>query len=184
MLLLDKQGLLEPYAPKDLAAIKPEFRDPAQPPAWVGMNAWVAAVCFNTVEAAKSGLPKPVIVVRPRRSALQGQGGDAASGLVGHRLSSTSPAWIKTFGEAKAWEFMDRLHDNIVVYEHSGLRALSPRGRRGLSGRHLVTSFAAAQARQQGRADRGAGDEGRRRLGHGCRRHPARHEASPKRPVG
>ena len=31
-------------------------------------------------------------------------------------------AWIQMFGEAKAWEFMDRLHDNIAVYEHSGTR--------------------------------------------------------------
>jgi iron(III) transport system substrate-binding protein len=60
MLLLDKRGLLEPYAPKNLAAIKPAFRDSANPPAWVGMEAWVAAVCFNTVEAAKLGLAKPV----------------------------------------------------------------------------------------------------------------------------
>ena len=60
MLLLDKRGLLEPYAPKNLAAIKPAFRDPANPPAWVGMEAWVATVCFNTVEAAKLGLAKPV----------------------------------------------------------------------------------------------------------------------------
>src|SRR4029453_2173148 len=34
MLLLDKRGLLEPYAPKTLATIKPAFRDPANPPAW------------------------------------------------------------------------------------------------------------------------------------------------------
>lgn len=39
MLLLEKKGLLEPYAPKNLAAIKPSFRDPANPPAWVGMEA-------------------------------------------------------------------------------------------------------------------------------------------------
>src|SRR3982750_644580 len=59
MLLLDKRGLLEPYAPKNLAGIKPAFRDPANPPAWVGMEAWVAAVCFNTIEAQKLSLPKP-----------------------------------------------------------------------------------------------------------------------------
>ena len=54
---------------KDLAGIKifyialqsnteGAFRDPANPPSWVGLMAWVAAVCFNTVEAAKKGIPK------------------------------------------------------------------------------------------------------------------------------
>jgi len=29
-------------------------------------------------------------------------------------------AWIQMFGEDKAWAFMDRLHDNIAFYAHSG----------------------------------------------------------------
>jgi len=28
--------------------------------------------------------------------------------------------WIQMMGEAKAWDFMDRLHQNIAVYVHSG----------------------------------------------------------------
>src|SRR6478735_9935724 len=56
---LKERGLLEPYAPKGLAALKPSFRDPAYPPAYVGMEGWVAAICFNTVEAQKLGLPRP-----------------------------------------------------------------------------------------------------------------------------
>src|SRR6516165_11000166 len=56
---LKSRGLLEPYAPKNLAALKPAFRDPADPPAYVGMEGWVAAVCFNTIEAKKLALAKP-----------------------------------------------------------------------------------------------------------------------------
>jgi len=29
-------------------------------------------------------------------------------------------AWIQLMGEKAAWEFMDKLHDNIAVYTHSG----------------------------------------------------------------
>ena len=148
MLLLDKQGLLEPYAPKDLALIKPEFRDPAQPPAWVGMNAWVATVCFNTVEAAKSGLPKPASwfdLVDPRFKGKVAMPHPASSGT-GYLLVA---GWIKTFGEAQAWEFMDRLHDNIVVYEHSGL-APCRRAAAGAFPVGISFDFAAAQARRQG----------------------------------
>src|SRR6478609_598503 len=58
-MLLKERGLLEPYAPKNLGALRPSFRDPADPPSYVGMEGWVAAVCFNTVEAQKLSLPKP-----------------------------------------------------------------------------------------------------------------------------
>lgn len=32
----------------------------------------------------------------------------------------TVSALIKLFGEKKAWEFMDKLNENIAVYTHSG----------------------------------------------------------------
>jgi iron(III) transport system substrate-binding protein len=148
MLLLDKRGLLDPYAPKNLASIKPAFRDPANPPAWVGMEAWVAAVCFNTVEAAKLGLAKPASwfdLTDPRFKGRLTMPHPASSGTGYFHVS----AWIQMFGEAKAWEFMDRLHDNIAVYEHSGTRPC----------RHAATGefplgisyeLAAASARQKG----------------------------------
>src|SRR5882762_4781953 len=148
MLLLDKRGLLEAYAPKNLANIKPAFRDPANPPAWVGMEAWVAAVCFNTVEAAKLGLAKPVAwfdLVEPRFKGKLTMPHPASSGTGYFHVS----AWIQMFGEAKAWEFMDRLHDNIAVYEHSGTRPC----RQAAAGEFplgISYELAAASARQKG----------------------------------
>ena len=58
--ILDQQGMLQPYAPKDLSKIGPNYRDAANPPAWVGMDVWAATLCFNTIEAQKQGLTKPV----------------------------------------------------------------------------------------------------------------------------
>ena len=148
MLLLDKRGLLEPYAPKNLAAIKPAFRDPANPPAWVGMEAWVAAVCFNTIEARKLSLPKPQSwfdLLDPRFKGKMAMPHPASSGTGYFHVS----AWIQMFGEAKAWEFMDRLHENIAVYEHSGTRPC----RQAASGEFPVGisyELAAASARQKG----------------------------------
>src|SRR6476620_975074 len=110
---LKERGLLEPYAPKGLAALKPSFRDPADPPSYVGMEAWVAAVCFNTVEAQKLALPKPVSwfdLLEPRFKGKITMPHPASSGTGYFHVS----AWIQTFGEARAWEFMDRLHDNIA----------------------------------------------------------------------
>lgn len=148
MLLLDKRGLLEPYAPKNLAAIKPAFRDPANPPAWVGMEAWVAAVCFNTIEAQKLSLPKPQSwfdLLDPRFKGKLTMPHPASSGTGYFHVS----AWIQMFGEAKAWEFMDRLNDNIAVYEHSGTRPC----RHAASGEFplgISYELAAASARQKG----------------------------------
>lgn len=148
MLLLEKKGLLEAYAPRNLAAIKPSFRDPANPPAWVGMEAWVAAVCFNTIEARKLSLPKPQSwfdLLDPRFKGKLTMPHPASSGTGYFHVS----AWIQTFGEARAWEFMDRLHDNIAVYEHSGTRPC----RQAASGEFPVGisyELAAASARQKG----------------------------------
>lgn len=148
MLLLDRRGLLEPYAPKNLAAIKPAFRDAANPPAWVGMEAWVAAVCFNTIEAQKLPLPKPQSwfdLLDPRFKGKLTMPHPASSGTGYFHVS----AWIQIFGEAKAWEFMDRLHENIAVYEHSGTRPC----RQAASGEFplgISYELAAASARQKG----------------------------------
>ena len=51
LLLMKSEGMLEAYAPKGLDKLDPKFRDQDDPPFWTGMDAWVAAICFNTVEA-------------------------------------------------------------------------------------------------------------------------------------
>ncbi len=52
LLVLKPEGMLMPYAPKGVERLDAQFRDKDNPPAWVGMDAWVAALCFNTVEAS------------------------------------------------------------------------------------------------------------------------------------
>jgi iron(III) transport system substrate-binding protein len=118
-MLLKERGLLDPYAPKNLAALKPSFRDPVDPPSYVGMEGWVAAVCFNTVESQKLGLPKPQSWFDLHDAKFKGKivmPHPASSGTGYFHVS----AWIQTFGEDKAWAFMDKLHENIAMYVHSG----------------------------------------------------------------
>lgn len=71
--ILDQQGMLQHYAPHDLGKIGPNYRDAANPPAWVGMDVWAATICFNTIEAEKQGLGKPVELARPDPARIQGQ---------------------------------------------------------------------------------------------------------------
>lgn len=118
---LKKRDMLVVYAPKNLAELRPAFRDPANPPSWIGMEAWVAAVCFNTVEAAKLNLPKPASWFDLLKPEFKGKiviSNPASSGTGYFHVSSFLQMW----GEEKGWKFMDDLHKNVAVYEHSGTK--------------------------------------------------------------
>ena len=119
MIQLKAKGLLDPHAPPNLAELKLQFRDKADPPHWVGMEAWVGALCLNTIEAEKKKLPVPKSWFDLTDPVYKGQlvmPHPASSGTGYYHVSS----WIQLFGEAKAWEFMDKLHPNIAFYEHGG----------------------------------------------------------------
>lgn len=114
-------GRLVPYAPANLAALRPTFRDKADPPSWVGMEAWVGALCFNTKEAEKLGLKRPQSWFDLLDPSFKGRivmPNPASSGTGYFHVS----AWIQLFGEEKAWAFMDGLHQNIAQYQHSGTK--------------------------------------------------------------
>ena len=46
-------GMLEAYTPKGADALKPAFKSGKSPTTWIGMDAWLAVICFNTVEGGK-----------------------------------------------------------------------------------------------------------------------------------
>jgi len=119
MAVFGNEGMLQGYAPKGLDKLSPQYRDPANPPLWVGMDVYGAAICFNTVEAAKLGLPKPETwqdLTKPIYKGRIVMPNPASSGT-GY-LDVTG--WIQMWGEADAWKFMDALHQNIAQYTHSG----------------------------------------------------------------
>jgi iron(III) transport system substrate-binding protein len=119
LMLLDKEGMLMPYAPKGLAAIKPAMRDARNPPTWVGMDVWSSAICFNTVEAARKQLPKPTSWADLTKPVYKGEitMPHPASSGTGYLMVS---AWLQLMGEQKGWAFMDALHQNVASYGHSG----------------------------------------------------------------
>jgi len=119
MAVFGNEGMLQGYAPKGLDKLSQQYRDPANPPLWVGMDVYGAAICFNTVEAAKLGLPKPETwqdLTKPIYKGRVVMPNPASSGT-GY-LDVTG--WIQMWGEADAWKFMDALHQNIAQYTHSG----------------------------------------------------------------
>jgi iron(III) transport system substrate-binding protein len=119
LMILDREGMLQPYAPRHLARIKPLFRDAKNPPAWVGMEAWAAAVCFNTIEGKKLNVKRPATwaaLLNPEFKGRVVMPHPASSGTGYLHVS----AWLQMWGEEAGWRYMDRLHENIHHYTHSG----------------------------------------------------------------
>jgi len=119
LLILDAEGMLEPYAPKGLDAIKPVFRSAKSPPTWVGIDAWMGAICYNTVEAAKKNLPKPeswADLLNPVYKGHITMPNPASSGTGFLTVSG----WLQSMGEEAAWAHMSGLNENIAAYTHSG----------------------------------------------------------------
>ncbi|MCU0773118.1 MAG: putative 2-aminoethylphosphonate ABC transporter substrate-binding protein [Ideonella sp.] len=123
MALFDKEGMLQPFAPLNLDAIMPQYRDRKNPPAWVGMNVWGATVCFNTVEAQKRGIPKPETWQDLTKPVYKGQvvmPNPASSGTGFFDVTAWLGLWGDDNGKGGGWKFMDALHENIMQYTHSG----------------------------------------------------------------
>ena len=120
LLLMKSEGMLEPYKPKGVEKLDKKFVDSGAVPTWVGMDAWVAAVCYNTVEAAKHGLEPPKTwrdLEKPMYKGHLIMPNPNSSGTGFLDVSS----WLQMFGkEQGGWDFMDGLHKNIARYTHSG----------------------------------------------------------------
>src|SRR5881398_2335530 len=142
------EGMLQGYAPKGLDKILPTYRDPKNPPEWVGMDVYGAAVCFNTVEAGKQNLPKPATWKDLTKPVYKGKivmPNPASSGT--GFLDVTS--WLQLFGETEGWKYMDALHQNIGVYTHSGSKPCTMAGA-GEYPLGVSFEFRAARQKKQG----------------------------------
>ncbi|MBL4906628.1 MAG: putative 2-aminoethylphosphonate ABC transporter substrate-binding protein [Sneathiella sp.] len=119
LMLLGEEGMLEAYSPKGVEKLDPKFRDSANPTKWTGMDAWVASICYNTVEAGKAGLPIPTSwkdLTKPvyKNQVIMPNPNSSGTGFLD--VSS----WLQLFGEEGGWKYMDGLHQNIARYTHSG----------------------------------------------------------------
>ena len=125
--LLDKNGMLEPYRPLNADAIMSQYIDKKKVPAWFGMNVWGATLCFNTIEAAKKGIPKPETWKDLLKPAYKGQvvmPNPASSGTGFFDVTAWLTLWGDKDGKGESngggWKYMDGLHENIAQYTHSG----------------------------------------------------------------
>ena len=119
ILAAEQKGLLEPYAPPGLEHINPKFRDDQDPPRWIGTGVLMTAFAANAPELKRRNLKVPqsfddltdpayrglVTMPNPESS---GTGFLIVCGLLQGR------------GEEAGWAYLDRLHQNVAQYTHSG----------------------------------------------------------------
>lgn len=148
MMLLDEQGLFAPYTPAHSDRLDPRFLDSRRPAHWTGEDLWSAAVCVNTVETARRGLPMPTSWV------------DLTKPVYRHAITMPNPAssgtgylavaaWLQIFGEQKGWQFMGALNRNVAEYAHSGSKPCKDAAR-GETPIGISIDFRAAQMKGQG----------------------------------
>ena len=121
LLPLAGHGILEPYKPNGIENLSPGMADTADPPLWVGINSWGSAICVNTKELEKRGLPEPASwkdLTDPRYKGLIA----AASPVTSSTMYMNVSSWLQSMGEDAAWEYMKELHPNVKMYTHSGCK--------------------------------------------------------------
>jgi iron(III) transport system substrate-binding protein len=119
LLIFKSEGMLEPYEPKGIENLDSKFYDKDPVPSWIGMDAYVAAITYNTVEGKKNNLVAPKSwwdLTKPMYKGHVIMPNPNSSGTGFLDVSS----WLQLFGEKGGWAFMDLLHENIARYTHSG----------------------------------------------------------------
>ena len=119
LMLLKNEGMTIAYMPKGGDKLDPKFIDSDNPPHWTGMDAWVAAICLNTIEAEKLGLPTPTSWKDLTKPVYKGHVVMPNPNSSGTGFLDVA-SWLQMFGEEGGWKFMDGLHKNIAWYTHSG----------------------------------------------------------------
>ncbi|NEW08109.1 putative 2-aminoethylphosphonate ABC transporter substrate-binding protein [Paenibacillus sp. SYP-B3998] len=119
LLVLDQQSMLEPYAPKGVDRILPEFKDKNAVTHWVGIDAWETAFIVNKVEMEKRKLAIPQSyedLAKPEYKGLITMPNPSSSGTGFLTVSGL----VQLKGKDAAWDYMSKLHENIAMYVHSG----------------------------------------------------------------
>ena len=116
---MEAEGMFVEYTPKGMDTIDQRYVDNTPPVTWVGNYGWAGCICWNRIEAEKHGLPKPTTWAELTNPIYKGHISmpNPASSGTGFLDASS---WMQIWGEDKAWEYMDALHENIAIYTHSG----------------------------------------------------------------
>jgi iron(III) transport system substrate-binding protein len=120
LLVCDQVGMLAGYNPKGLENFKPGFYDMKNKEAhWTGIKAYMTGIVGNTIEMEKLGIKLPesyADMLDPMYKGKIVMPNPASSGTGFLTVS----AILQIMGEEKGWAYLDKLHENIALYTHSG----------------------------------------------------------------
>lgn len=123
MMVLDDQGMLEPYAPEGVERILTKFKSDKAVPTWVGIDAWETAFVINTEEIGKLGLSVSDIkdyndLLKPELAGHIVMSNPNSSGT--GFLTVAGVLQLRGKGSDDGWKYLEDLHANIDQYVHSG----------------------------------------------------------------
>ncbi len=148
LLSMEDQDFFVPYKPEGQKNLNPLFTDRSDPVNWVGNYGWAAAVIYNKPEGKKRNISPPKTwkdLIKPEYKGQIVMPNPASSGT-GYLMVTS---WMQIWGEKEAWDYMDKLNENVVIYTHSG----SKPGKMAASGEFtvgLTFPFRGAQLKEQG----------------------------------
>ncbi len=120
LLVLKQEGMLEAYAPEGVENILPQFKDDAEVPSWVGIDAWETAWVVNKEVLTSKGIDTVPTsyqdLLDPKYEGLIVMSNPASSGTG----LLTVNGILSLYGEEAGWEYLDALDKNVAVYMHSG----------------------------------------------------------------
>lgn len=119
MMIFEKEGMLEPYTPKGVETILPAFKSPADPPTWVGVDAYLTAFCVNTEKTKEFNLPTPTSWADLTDPVYQGHivMPNPSSSGTGYMFVSSV---LQGLGEEAGWKYLEDLDKNMAIYTKSG----------------------------------------------------------------
>lgn len=120
LLILDQQDMLEAYAPIGVERILPEFKDTANPPKWVGIDAWETAYLVNKEVLSSKGIhdiPTSYYdLLDPKYKGLIAMSNPSSSGTAFVTISGI----LQLMGEDAGWDYLTKLDQNVALYSYSG----------------------------------------------------------------
>jgi iron(III) transport system substrate-binding protein len=129
LLVCDQVGMLIGYNPKGIEKLKPAFFDQKNKEAhWTGLKAYMTGFVGNTIEMEAKGLKMPqsyADLLDPMYKGYLVMPNPASSGTGFLTVS----AILQIMGEDAGWAYLDKLHQNIAVYTHSGSKPAKMAGK-------------------------------------------------------
>ena len=133
IITLVEKGLIEPYAPANLAGLDPRLVDDNDPPNWFAFSGYAALICYNRIEGEKKGIPAPTSWADLTDPIYRGEVTVADPGSSGTGLMFVAGI-LGMMGEEEGWKYLDALNQNVPYYTHSGRKPCTLAG----SGEYVV----------------------------------------------